>query len=277
MPDLFSIYEKQTTKEVTELLPKEVIVQEYKSHKLRTGKLEDGTEVWVVVDIIGAVTQSKNPTDYWYRIKKRMANEGNELSTNCRVLKIQASNGKFYAMEVMTREQIFRMLQSIPSKKAEPFKLWLAKLANERLEEIENPDLAVQRGYDGYIKKGKSAKWAKARVESILHRNTLTEKWLDHGVNEPKDFARLTDRESKGTFGKTTGEMKKEKELTPTQNLRDNMTEAEILAQNASDMAISLLIDKHNPQGYAENAKEVDTGSTVGATVLAKLKEILKD
>lgn len=277
MQDLFSLSEKQTTKAVTELLPKEVIVQEYKSHKLRTGKLEDGTEVWVVVDIISAITQSKNPRIYWGVLKNRMTKEGNQVVTNCKQLKIQASDGKFYLTDVMTREQIFRMLQSIPSKKAEPFKLWLAKLANERLEEIENPDLAVQRGYDGYIKKGKSAKWAKTRVESILHRNTLTEKWLDHGVNEPKDFARLTDRESKGTFGKTTGEMKKEKELTPTQNLRDNMTEAEILAQNASDMAISLLIDKHNPQGYAENAKEVDTGSTVGATVLAKLKEILKD
>ena len=277
MPDLFSSNPHQTSKEAGQLLPGGVLVQEYKSHKIRTGKLEDGTEVWVITDIIAAITQSKDSQHYWYNVKRRMEKEGNQYVSNCYQLKIQAADGKFYTTEAMTREQVFRMLQSIPSKKAEPFKLWLAKLGNERLEEIENPDLAIQRGYEGYLKKGMSPAKAKARAKTVLHGNELTQKWLDHGINEPKEFAMLTDRESKGTFGKTTGEMKKEKSLTPTQNLRDNMTEAEILAQNASDMAISLLIDKHNPQGYDENAKEVDTGSTVGAMVLAKLKEILKD
>ena len=277
MPDLFSSNPHQTSKEAEQLLPEGVLVQEYKSHKIRTAHLEDGTEVWVVTDIISAITQSKNPRIYWGVVKNRMTKEGNQSVTNCKQLKIQASDGKFYATDVMTREQIFRMLQSIPSKKAEPFKLWLAKLGNERLEEIENPDLAIQRGYDGYIKKGKSAKWAKARVNSILHRNDLTQKWLDHGINEPKEFAMLTDRESKGTFGKTTGEMKKEKSLTPAQNLRDNMTEAELLAQDASDVAISLLIDKHNPQGYTENVTEVDKGSTVGAGVMEMFKRVLEN
>lgn len=275
MPDLFSSNPHQTSKEAGQLLPEGVLVQEYKSHKIRTAHLEDGTEVWVVSDIIAAITQSKDPARYWRVVKHRMIKEGNQSVSNCNELKIQASDGKFYAVDVMTREQIFRMLQSIPSKKAEPFKLWLAKLGNERLEEIENPDLAIQRGYDGYIKKGKSAKWAKARVNSILHRNDLTQKWLEHGINEPKEFAALTDRESKGTFGKTTGEMKKEKSLTPAQNLRDNMTEAELLAQDASDVAISLLIDKHNPQGYAENVKEVDKGSTVGAGVMEMFRRVL--
>jgi hypothetical protein len=116
---------------------------------------------------------------------------------------------------------------------------------------------------------------AKARAKTVIHRNELTQKWLDHGINEPKEFAMLTDRESKGTFGCTTSEMKKEKSLTPAQNLRDNMTEAELLAQDASDVAISLLIDKHNPQGYAENAKEVDKGSTVGAGVMEMFRRVL--
>ena len=275
MPDLFSSNPHQTSKEAGQLLPEGVLVQEYKSHKIRTAHLEDGTEVWVVSDIIAAITQSKNPRKYWNVVKGRMIKEGNQSVTNCNQLKIQASDDKFYAVDVMTREQVFRMLQSIPSKNAEPFKLWLAKLGNERLEEIENPDLAIQRGYEGYLKKGMSPAKAKARAKTVLHRNELTQKWQDHGINEPKEFALLTDRESKGTFGKTTGEMKKEKSLTPAQNLRDNMTEAELLAQDASDMAISLLIDKHNPQGYAENVKEVDKGSTVGAGVMEMFKRVL--
>lgn len=275
MPDLFSSNPSQTSKEAGQLLPEGVLVQEYKSHKIRTAHLEDGTEVWVVIDVIAAITQSKDPGNYWTKTKKRMIAEGNDGVTNCNLIQIKDALGRDQLTQVMTREQILRMLQSIPSKKAEPFKQWLAKLGNERLEEIENPDLAIQRGYDGYIKKGKSPKWAKARVNSILHRNDLTEKWQDHGINEPKEFAMLTDRESKGTFGKTTGEMKKEKSLTPAQNLRDNMTEAELLAQDASDVAISLLIDKHNPQGYAENAKEVDKGSTVGAGVMEMFRRVL--
>jgi hypothetical protein len=275
MPDLFSSNPRQTSKEAGQLLPEGVLVQEYKSHKIRTAHLEDGTEVWVVSDIIAAITQSKNPRKYWNVIKGRMIKEGNQSVTNCNQLKIQASDGKFYAVDVMTREQVFRMLQSIPSKKAEPFKLWLAKLGNERLEEIENPDLAIQRGYEGYLKKGMSPAKAKARAKTVIHRNELTQKWLDHGINEPKEFAMLTDRESKGTFGCTTSEMKKEKSLTPAQNLRDNMTEAELLAQDASDVAISLLIDKHNPQGYAENVKEVDKGSTVGAGVMEMFRRVL--
>lgn len=277
MPDLFSSTPRQTSKEAGQLLPEGVLVQEYKSHNIRTAHLEDGTEIWVVSDIIAAITQSKDPSAYWRKVKQRLKNEGNDAVTNCHPIQIKDALGRWQTVDAMTREQILRMLQSIPSKKAEPFKLWLAKLGNERLEEIENPDLAIQRGYDGYIKKGKSAKWAKARVNSILHRNDLTQKWLDHGINEPKEFAMLTDRESKGTFGRTTSEMKKEKSLTPAQNLRDNMTEAELLAQDASEVAISLLIDKHNPQGYTENVTEVDKGSTVGAGVMEMFKRVLEN
>lgn len=272
MPDLFSLSENQPSTNC-DLLTNLT----YNGKPIRRTKLEDGTEVWVVIDVIGAVTESKKPTQYWNTTKRRMIADGCDGSTICSLITIKDALGREQKTQVMTLPQLLRMLQSLPSKKAEPFRIFMAEAGYALIKEAQNPDLAVQRAYEGYIKKGKSAKWAKARVESILHRNTLTEKWLDHGVNEPKEFAMLTDRESKGTFGKTTGEMKKEKELTPTQNLRDNMTEAEILAQNASDMAISLLIDKHNPQGYDENAKEVDTGSTVGAMVLAKLNEILKD
>ena len=285
MPDLFSLNENKSSKEIEN--PNLAFQQstnydlisnlEYKSKPIRRAKLEDGTEVWVVIDVIGAVTGSKNPTQYWNTTKRRMVADGCDGSTICLPMFIKDALGRVQKTQVMTLPQLLRMLQSLPSKKAEPFRVFMAEAGYTLIKEAQNPDLAIQRGYEGYIKKGKSAKWAKARVESILHRNDLTQKWLDHGVNEPKEFAMLTDRESKGTFGKTKSEMKKEKSLTPTQNLRDDMTEAEIAAQNASDMAISLLIDKHNPQGYDENAKEVDKGSTVGALLLEKFNEILKD
>lgn len=269
MPDLFSVYEEQTSKEIAPIT--------FDPTVLRTALNDNKEIVYCLSDVLAMVTETKSPKDEMYHVKKNLTKEGVQLSQIVRQYKFMAPNGRRYSMLGGTREQIFRVLQEVNSPRVAPFKSWLAKLGNERLEEIENPDLAVQRGYEGYIKKGKSPKWAKARVNSILHRNDLTQKWLDHGVNEPKEFAMLPSRESKGTFGRTTAEMKKEKSLAPTQNLRDNMTEAELLAQDASDMAISLLIDKHNPQGYTENAKEVDAGSTVGAMLMEKFNEILKD
>ena len=272
MSDIFN----QPKKEIGELIPKDLIIQEYKNHQLRTAHLEDGTEVWVVMDIIGVVTQSKYPRQYWGVIKKRMADEGNQLSTNCLQLKIQASDGKFYETDVMTREQILRMLQSIPSKKAEPFKQWIAKLANERIEEIQNPDLAVKRGVEGYLKKGMTPKQAEIRAKGVIVRKTLTDKWASHGINSRREFALLTDRVSKGTFSKTTSEMKKDKNLAPYQNLRDKMTIQELTAQMVSETAISLLIDQNRPMGFKSNAREVDKGSSVGRRVLADLNHILE-
>lgn len=270
-PDLFSNQDPEQYVSNCRELP-----IEYKGKPIRRSQLEDGTEVWVVTDVIAAVTQSKNPTDYWYRVKRRMKEEGNEISTNCRQLKIQASDGKFYAMEVMTREQILRMLESIPSKKAELCKQWIAHLANERIEEINNPDLAIQRGYEGYIRKGYSPAFASRRAKSVIHRKALTEAWKSHGIEKPKEFAMLTDRESKGIFGKTTGEMKKDHNLPATGNLRDNMSLAEIAAQDMTDTVIAALVEKHNPYGYEENGVEVDKGSAVGARLLADIQRTLE-
>lgn len=269
MPDLISLYDNQSSKEIAPIT--------FDPTVLRTAVNEKGEIVYCLSDVLAMVSETSNPRRYMSDIKIAFKKQGVQLSEIIVQYKFMATNGRRYSMLGGTREQIFRVLQEVNSPRVAPFKSWLAKLGNERLEEIENPDLAVQRGYEGYIKKGMSPEKAKLRVKTVLHRNELTKKWLDHGVNEPKEFAMLTDRESKGTFGKTTGEMKKEKSLAPTQNLRDYMTKAELYAQDASDTAISLLIEKNNPQGYAENAKEVDTGSTVGAMVLAKLKEILKD
>ena len=248
----------------------------YKGKPIRRAKLKDGTEVWVVIDVIGAVTDSKNPTDYWYRVKRRMKEEGSEVSTNCRLLKIKAADGKYYDTQVMTLPQLLRMLQSLPSKKAEPFRIFMAEAGYTLIKEAQNPDLAIQRGMDRYRAMGMSAEQAKLRIRSVVHRKELTDKWASHGISAPREFALLTDRESKGVFGKTTGEMKHDRNLPVCGNLRDKMTKPELTAQDVADVAISLLIDKHNPYGYSENCTEVDKGSAVGARLLADLQRTLE-
>lgn len=260
-----------------DLLPISISDLEYKGKPIRRGKLEDGTEVWVVIDVIAAVTQSKDPQHYWYNVKRRMKKEGNDDVSNCYTIKLRDTLGREQLSDAMTRDQILRMLQSIPSKKAEPFKQWIAKLAGERIEEIQNPDLALKRGYEGYLKKGMTPEKAMARAKSVVARVGLTDEWKSHGINQPKEFAMLTDRESKGIFGKITSEMKKDRDLAPCQSLRDNMTISELAAQFVGDVAISQLIEKNNPYGYDENAVEVDKGSMVGARVLADLNRLLEE
>ena len=269
-----TVYKNLTTQN-PDLLPAQTArSMDYDFTKIRKA-LHKGQWYFAYMDVISVLTDTSNPRRYAHDLKAKLQNEGSEVYDHIVQLKFVAPDGKLRSTQCLSREDTFRLIEEIPSPKAEPFKQWIAHLAHERLEEIENPDLAIQRGYEGYLKKGMSPAKAKARAKTVFHRNELTQKWLDHGINEPKEFAMLTDRESKGTFGKTTGEMKKEKSLTPAQNLRDNMTEAELLAQDASDMAISLLIDKHNPQGYAENVREVDKGSTVGAGVMEMFKRVL--
>ena len=250
---------------------------EYQGKPIRRARLEDGTEVWVVIDGIGAITGTKNPRNYWYMTKKRMIDEGCDESTICSLIKIKDALGREQKTQVMTLPQFLRMLQSLPSKKAEPFRVFMAEAGYTLIKEAANPDLAVKRGYEGYLKKGMTPKKAMARAKSVLHRNCLTDQWRSHGISEPKEFAMLTDRESKGVFGKTTSEMKRDRDLVPVESLRDNMSLSELTAQDVADTAISLLVEKNNPYGYEANAVEVDKGSTVGARVLADLNRLLEE
>ena len=248
----------------------------YKGKPIRRAKLEDGTEVWVVIDVIGAVIGTKNPRNYWYMTKRRMVEEGVEESTICSLLKIKDFNGKTQQTQVMTLPRLLRMLQSLPSKKAEPFRVFMAEAGYALIKEAKNPDLAIQRGYENYRKKGMTPEMAMKRAKSVLHRNCLTDQWKSHGISQPKEFALLTDRESRGIFGKTTSEMKKDRNLAPIQSLRDNMSLAELTAQDVGDTVISALITKNNPYGFNENAVEVDKDSAVGAEVLKMVSAALE-
>lgn len=277
MPDLFGNKDRQliikSTSQSTKLA--EPLTRLYDSHPIRTAKNEKGEEVWVVIDVMSAMGY-KNPKHYWVVTKKRMFKEGCEWVTNCDILKIKAADGKYYETQVMTIPQILRLLQSLPSKKAEPFRQYMAEAGYILAKEVQNPDLAIQRGMDRYRAMGMSEEQAKLRARSVIHRRELTDKWASHGISAPRDFARLTDRESRGVFGKSTSEMKRDRNLPVTGNLRDKMTKPELAAQDVADVAISLLIDKRNPYGYTENCTEVDKGSAVGARLLADLQRTLE-
>ena len=248
----------------------------YNSNPIRTAKNDKGEEVWAVIDVISAVTGSKNPRQYWYVTKRRMIAEGADEYTLCLLLKIPDWNGKTQETQVMTIPQILRLLQSLPSKKAEPFRQWMAEAGYTLLKEAQNPDLAIERGYKRYLAMGMSEEQAKLRAKSVIHRKELTDKWASHGITLPRDFARLTDRESQGIFGKTTSQMKRDRNLPAYGNLRDEMTKPELTAQDTADTVISLLIDKHRPYGYGENAEEVDKGSAIGRRLLADIEKALE-
>lgn len=266
---------KNRTVETQNLVPAQTAQSmDYDFTKIRK-TFHNGQWYFAYMDVIAVLTGSKSPRRYATELKNKLQAEGSEVFGKIEQLKIIAPDGKLRSTQCLSREDTFRLIEEIPSPKAEPFKQWIARLANERIEEIKNPDLAVKRGYEGYLKKGMSPEKAMKRARGVLARNNLTEQWKRHGVKTQKEYALLTDRESKGTFGKTTGEMKKERGLERVDNLRDSMSVAELIAQEASDTAISLLIDQNNPQGYDENAKEVDKGSTVGAGVIEMFKRVL--
>ena len=185
-----------------------------------------------VVDVVGVLTDSTDPKDYWYRIKKRATNEeGTELSTICRQLKIPASDGKNYQTDCANTEGVLRIIQSIPSPKAEPFKRWLAKVGYERIEEIENPELAQERMKKLYEAKGYPQDWIDKRLRGIAIRQNLTDEWKARGITEQRDYAILTAEISKATFGMTPSEYKKLKNIPDKSkaNLRDNMTDLELI------------------------------------------------
>ena len=179
-----------------------------------------------VIDVVGALTDSIDPSAYWRKLKQRLISEGNETVTNCHRLKMQAADGKMRLTDVANTKDMLRIIQSIPSPKAEPFKQWLAQVGSERIAEIENPELAQKRIRDTYRAKGYSDEWIEQRIRGIAIRDTLTDEWKKRGIKEGKEYAILTAEISKATFGITPAEYKKIKSLDrPTENLRDHMTD----------------------------------------------------
>lgn len=226
-----------------------------------------------VVDIVGALTDSKNPRDYWYRVKKRMTvEERSQLSTICRQLKLESSDGKMYNTDVADIQGIFRIIQSVPSPKAEPFKMWLAEVGKERLDEIVDPELTIERALETYLRKGYSREWINQRLQAIQVRKELTDSWQEHGVKEGLEYAILTNEISKAWSGMTTREYKDFKGLKK-QNLRDNMSTTELILNMLAETATKDIANASNPQGLEENKKVAKRGGNVAKVAKETLEQ----
>lgn len=234
---------------------------------------EEAEKWWFsVVDVIGILTESEKPRDYWYRMKKRCSEEEKvELSTICRQLKLESSDGKKYNSEVADVEGILRIIQSIPSKKAEPFKQWLAKTGAERLEQMVDPEKSVEQALKDYKRLGYSDNWINQRLKSIEIRKDLTDQWEAHGVKEGQEYATLTDIIYQTWAGKTTKEYKQLKGLKK-ENLRDNMTNEELVLNMLAELSTTSITKARAPQGLAENADCAVAGGNVAKVAKEKLE-----
>ena len=216
-----------------------------------------------IVDVVGSLTESNNPRDYWYRVKKRMSEEEkSELSTICRQLKLKAPDGKMRLTDVADMQGIFRIIQSVPSPKAEPFKIWLAEVGKEHIDEIIDPELTIDRALEGYARKGYSREWINQRLQAIQVRKELTDTWQDHGVKAGNEYAILTNEISKAWSGMTTREYKDFKGLKK-ENLRDNMSTTELILNMLAETATKDIAEATNPQGLDENKQVAQDGGSI--------------
>lgn len=216
-----------------------------------------------IVDVVGSLTESNNPRDYWYRVKKRMSEEEkSELSTICRQLKLKAPDGKMRLTDVADMQGIFRIIQSVPSPKAEPFKMWLAEVGKERIDEIIDPELTIDRALEGYARKGYSREWINQRLQAIQVRKELTDTWQEHGVKAGNEYAILTNEISKAWSGMTTREYKDFKGLKK-ENLRDNMSTTELILNMLAETATKDIAEATNPQGLDENKQVAQDGGSI--------------
>jgi len=229
-----------------------------------------------VVDVIQVLTDSENPRKYWSVLKTRLKQEGSELATNCSQLKMPSRDGKNYLTDVADTEQVFRLIQSIPSKKAEPFKLWLAALGQERMNQLQDPELSIEQAIKDYRRLGYSETWINQRIKTIEIRKGLTDEWQRGGMKEEYDYAKLTDIISKAWSGMTTREYKKYKGLRK-ESLRDNMTNVELMLNGLAEAAATELSRRENPKGFVQNANIAQRGGDVAHVARERLEQELGD
>jgi hypothetical protein len=225
---------------------------------------DEEKELWYfsVIDVVRVLTDSADARKYWNKLSERLRNEGSESVTKCHQLKLESSDGKYYLTDVADTEVMLRLIQSIPSPNAEPFKLWLARVGYERLEETADPELAINRALKTYLQKGYSAEWVNQRLKSIEIRKALTNEWEKRGIKEGLEFAILTDEITKAWTGMTTKEYKKLKDLKK-ENLRDNMTNLELVLNMLAETATTEISEKREPKNLNENKDVAHEGGSV--------------
>lgn len=240
-------------------------IQLFEDKRIRTAWDEEKEEwFFSVVDVIAVLTDSKDPAAYWRKLKQRMREEGNETVTNCHGLKMTAADGKKRMTDVTTTEQLFRIIQSIPSPKAEPFKLWLAEVGKERIEETIDPEQTIDRALETYQKKGYSDEWIHQRILSIRVRNALTDEWQKSGVQQGREYAILTDEITKAWSGMSTRQYKNLKGLKK-ENLRDNMSDMELILNMLAESTSTEISKQQKPSTFAENMEVARSGGGAAA------------
>lgn len=254
-------------------MTKETVIKLFQDQRVRV-HWDNDQEKWYfsIIDIIGVLTESENPRKYWSVLKTRLKKEGSEVATNCSRLKLQANDGKMRLTDVANTEQLLRLIQSIPSPKAEPFKIWLAKVGYERIEETEDPEKAFDRAMETYLKKGYSVNWINQRLKSIEVRKELTDEWDTKGVKKGLEYAILTDEITKAWTGMTTRDYKDFKSLKK-ENLRDNMTNLELVLSMLAEASTTEISNEKNPKTFNESRDVAHKGGKVADAARKQLED----
>ncbi|MFZ4547743.1 MAG: BRO family protein [Bacteroidales bacterium] len=244
-------------------MEKEKAIRLFNDVKIRV-HWDDEQEKWyfAIVDVVAVLTESVDAGAYWRKLKERLKKEGNETVTNCHALKMLAADGKMRLTDVADTEQLLRLIQSIPSPKAEPFKMWLAKVGNERINETQDPELTFERAMETYLKKGYSKDWINQRLKSIEVRKELTDEWEERGVKKGQEFAILTDEITKAWSGFTTKQYKSFKDLKK-ENLRDHMTNLELVLNMLAEATTTEISKEKKPETFAHSKKIAKQGGTI--------------
>ena len=254
-------------------MTKHEIPKLFEDRKIRT-VWDDEQEKWYfsIVDVVGVLTDSENPQTYWRVLKNRLKKEGNETVTNCNALKLRAADGKMRLTDVADTEQLFRLIQSIPSPKAEPFKQWMAHVAAERIDQLQDPELSIQQAMMDYKRLGYSDNWINQRLKSIEIRKDLTDQWKLHNVEEGVQYATLTDIIYQQWAGKTAKEYKQFKGLKK-ENLRDNMTNEELVLNMLAELSATSITKSKNPQTLEDNMQCAADGGDVARVAREQLEK----
>ena len=253
-------------------MPKHEIIKAFGDRTIRS-VWDDVAETWYfsIVDVIAVLTDSADPRNYWKVLKNRLKNEGNQTVTNCNQLKLRAEDGKMRLTDVADQEQLFRLIQSIPSPKAEPFKVWMAKVAAERLDQLQDPELSIQQALADYRRLGYSERWIARRLKSIEIRKDLTDEWKARGVEDEREYASLTNTIYKTWSGMTAGEYKRFKGLKK-QNLRDNMTNMELILSMLAEESTREISASTLPRNMVEHHQVAASGGGVAKNARAEIE-----
>jgi hypothetical protein len=254
-------------------MTKDTAIKLFNDRKIRT-HWDKEEEKWYfsIVDVLSVLTESVSPSAYWRKLKQRLKEEGNETVTNCHGLKMQAEDGKMRLTDVADTEQLFRLIQSVPSPKAEPFKQWLAQVGRERIDELEDPEIGIDRIMETYLRKGYSEKWINQRLKSIEIRKELTDEWEARGIEKGAEFAILTDELTKGWSGFTTKQYKNYKNLKK-ENLRDHMTNLELVLNMLAEATTTEISKDKKPETFEQSRQIARKGGSVAGNTRKEIEQ----